>query len=36
MCIRDSLYACRLVKDRMEVDPNIRQIVSYLEKALMR
>ena len=30
------LYACRLVKDRMEVDPNIRQIVSYLEKALMR
>jgi chromosomal replication initiator protein len=30
------LHACRLVKDRMEVDPNVRQVVSYLEKALMR
>ena len=30
------LHACRLVKDRMEVDANIRQVVSYLEKALMR
>jgi chromosomal replication initiator protein len=30
------LHACRLVKDRMEVDANIRQIVSYLEKQLMR
>jgi chromosomal replication initiator protein len=30
------LHACRLVKDRMEVDSNIRQIVHYLEKQLMR
>jgi chromosomal replication initiator protein len=30
------LHACRLVKDRMEVDPNVRQVVSYLEKYLMR
>jgi chromosomal replication initiator protein len=30
------LHACRLVKDRMEIDPNIRQVVSYLEKQLMR
>jgi chromosomal replication initiator protein len=30
------LHACRLVKDRMEVDPNIRQVVSYLEKQLTR
>ena len=30
------LHACKLVKDRMEVDPNVRQIVSYLEKALTR
>jgi chromosomal replication initiator protein len=30
------LHACRLVKDRMEVDPNVRQVVSYLEKQLMR
>jgi len=30
------LHACRLVKDRMEVDANIRQVVSYLEKQLMR
>jgi chromosomal replication initiator protein len=30
------LHACRLVKDRMEVDASVRQVVSYLEKALMR
>jgi len=30
------LHACRLVKDRMEVDSNVRQIVHYLEKQLMR
>ena len=30
------LHACRLVKDRMEVDANVRQAVSYLEKQLMR
>jgi len=30
------LHACRLVKGRMEVDPNVRQTVSYLEKQLMR
>jgi chromosomal replication initiator protein len=30
------LHACRLVKDRMEVDPNVRQVVSYLEKQLSR
>jgi chromosomal replication initiator protein len=30
------LHACRLVKDRMEVDPNVRQIVSHLEKQLAR
>lgn len=30
------LHACRLVKDRMEVDPNIRQVVQYLEKHLQR
>ena len=30
------LHACRLVKDRMEVDANTRQIVNYLEKQLMR
>jgi len=30
------LHACRLVKDRMEVDANVRQVVSYLEKALQR
>jgi len=28
------LRACRLVKDRMEVDPNARRVVSYLEKQL--
>jgi chromosomal replication initiator protein len=30
------LHACRLVKDRMEVDPNVRQIVGYLEMQLQR
>ena len=30
------LHACRLVKDRMQVDAQIRQVVSYLEKQLMR
>lgn len=30
------LHACRLVKDRMEVDANVRQVVSLLEKKLMR
>ena len=30
------LHACRLVKDRMEVDASVRQIVSYLEKQLSR
>jgi chromosomal replication initiator protein len=30
------IHACRLVKDRMEVDPNIRQVVHHLEKLLMR
>jgi chromosomal replication initiator protein len=30
------LHACRLVKDRMEVDSNVRQVVSYLEKQLSR
>jgi len=30
------LHACRLVKDRMEVDPNVRQVVHYLEKHLAR
>jgi chromosomal replication initiator protein len=30
------LHACRLVKDRMEVDANVRQVVHYLEKLLMR
>src|SRR6202789_1060787 len=30
------LHACRLVKDRMSVDPNVRQVVSYLEKQLLR
>jgi chromosomal replication initiator protein len=30
------LHACRQVKDRMEVDSNVRQTVSYLEKQLMR
>jgi chromosomal replication initiator protein len=30
------LHACRLVKDRMEVDSNVRQTVHYLESQLMR
>ena len=30
------LHACRLVKDRMEVDSNVRQVVHYLEKQLNR
>ncbi|MCX6903880.1 MAG: chromosomal replication initiator protein DnaA [Verrucomicrobia bacterium] len=30
------LHACRLVKDRMEVDSHVRQTVSYLEKQLIR
>jgi chromosomal replication initiator protein len=30
------LHACRLVKDRMEVDPHVRQAVNYLEKQLLR
>jgi chromosomal replication initiator protein len=30
------LHACRLVKDRMEVDANVRQVVHYIEKQLMR
>ncbi len=30
------LHACRLVKDRMEVDSHVRQVVHYLEKQLMR
>ena len=30
------LHACRLVKDRMEVDPSVRQVVHYLEKQLLR
>jgi chromosomal replication initiator protein len=30
------LHACRLVKDRMQVDAQVRQVVHYLEKQLMR
>src|SRR6185369_2263351 len=30
------LHVCRLVKDRMEVDSSVRQVVSYLEKQLLR
>jgi len=30
------LHACRLVKDRMEIDANVRQAVLYLEKQLLR
>ena len=30
------LHACRLVKDRMEIDGNVRQTVHYLEKQLLR
>jgi chromosomal replication initiator protein len=30
------LHACRLVKDRMEIDSQVRQVVHYLEKQLTR
>ena len=30
------LHACRLVRDRMQVDANVRQKVNYLERQLMR
>jgi chromosomal replication initiator protein len=30
------LHACRSVKDRMEIEPNVRQVVNHLEKQLMR
>jgi chromosomal replication initiator protein len=30
------LHAWHLVKDRMEVDSNVRQVVTYLEKQLQR
>ncbi len=30
------LHACRLIKERMEIDATVRQVVSYLEKQLMR
>ncbi len=30
------LHACRLVKDRMQVDPQVRHIVGFLEKQLLR
>lgn len=30
------LHACRLVKDRMEIDAHVRQVVNYLEKQLLR
>lgn len=30
------LHACRLVKDRMEIDTQIRQVVQYLEKQIQR
>ncbi|MFM1769240.1 MAG: Chromosomal replication initiator protein DnaA [Verrucomicrobiota bacterium] len=30
------LHACRLVKDRMQVDSQVRQVVNYLEKQLLR
>ncbi|HEY3860766.1 MAG TPA: chromosomal replication initiator protein DnaA [Verrucomicrobiae bacterium] len=30
------LHACRLVKDRMEIDADVRQTVQYLEKQLLR
>jgi chromosomal replication initiator protein len=30
------LHACRLVKDRMQVDAQVRQVVNYLEKQLLR
>ena len=30
------LHACRLVKDRMTIDAQVRQVVNYLEKQLLR
>jgi chromosomal replication initiator protein len=30
------LHACRLVKDRMEVDQNVREAVNHLERKLQR
>ena len=30
------LHACRLVTDRMQVDSQVRQVVNYLEKQLLR
>jgi chromosomal replication initiator protein len=30
------LHACRLVKDRMGIDTNVRQVVTYLEAQLHR
>jgi len=30
------LYACRLVKDRMQVDAQVRHIINFLEKQLLR
>jgi chromosomal replication initiator protein len=30
------LHACRLVTDRMQINPEIRQVVNYLEKQLLR
>lgn len=30
------LHACRLVKDRMQIDAQVRQVVGYLEKQLTR
>ena len=30
------LHACRLVKDRMQIDAQVRQVVCYLEKQLTR
>jgi chromosomal replication initiator protein len=30
------LHACRHVNDRMQVDAQVRQVVHYLEKKLMR
>jgi chromosomal replication initiator protein len=30
------LHACRLVKDRMQIDAGVRQVVTYIEKQLAR
>lgn len=30
------LHACRLIKDRMEIDTNVRQAVNHLERQLLR